>query len=100
MKIARVALDVPLDQVFDFVVPAGLDPVRGSLVVVPFGRASKVGVVVGRATRSDVPADRLREIDKVFDDVAPLHGRDFELLGSRELDVGGDAACAKDDRSD
>ena len=58
----RVALDVPLEQAFDFLVPEGLDPVRGSLVVVPFGRTAKVGVVTGRATRSDVPADRLREI--------------------------------------
>ena len=40
MKIARVALDVPLDQAFDFLVPEGLDPGRGSLVVVPFGRGS------------------------------------------------------------
>jgi primosomal protein N' (replication factor Y) len=80
MKIARVALDVPLEQAFDFLVPEGLDPVRGSLVVVPFGRTAKVGVVTGGATRSDVPADRLREIAKVIEDVAPLGERDFELL--------------------
>ena len=43
MKIAQVALDVPLDATFDFRVPEGLDPGVGSLVVVPFGRARKVG---------------------------------------------------------
>ncbi|MCW5593413.1 MAG: DEAD/DEAH box helicase, partial [Burkholderiales bacterium] len=80
MKIARVALDVPLDQAFDFAVPEGLDPPRGSLVVVPFGRASKVGVVVARPGRTDVPAERLREIERLVDDVAPLAERDFELL--------------------
>jgi primosomal protein N' (replication factor Y) (superfamily II helicase) len=80
MKIARVALDVPLDQAFDFAVPEGLEPVRGSLVVVPFGRASKVGVVVGRPSRTDVPEDRLRPLAKVVEDVAPLVERDFELL--------------------
>lgn len=80
MKIARVALDVPLEQAFDFLVPEGLDPARGSLVVVPFGRTAKVGVVVARAARSDVPAERLRELAKVFDDVAPLAARDLELL--------------------
>jgi primosomal protein N' (replication factor Y) len=80
MKIARIALDVPLEQVFDFLVPEGMDPPRGSLVVVPFGRASKVGVVVGRPSRTDVPADRLREIARVVDDVPPLSPPDFELL--------------------
>ena len=80
MKIARVALDVPLEQAFDFRVPEGLDPPRGSLVVVPFGRASKVGVVVARPTRTDVPDERLRELAKVVDDVAPLAERDFALL--------------------
>lgn len=80
MKIARVALDVPLDQAFDFRVPEGLDPPRGSLVVVPFGRSSKVGVVVARPGRTDVPEDRLREVAEVVEDVAPLAERDFELL--------------------
>jgi len=80
MKIARVALDVPLEQAFDFLVPEGLDPCRGSLVVVPFGRGSKVGVVVARTARSEVPVERLRELERLVDDVAPLTERDFELL--------------------
>ena len=80
MRIARVALDVPLAQPFDFLVPEGLDPVRGSLVVVPFGRTAKVGVVVARSARSEVPAGRLRELARVVDDVAPLAAGDLELL--------------------
>jgi primosomal protein N' (replication factor Y) len=80
MRIARVALDVPLEQAFDFLVPEGMDPPRGSLVVVPFGRSSKVGVVVARPARTDVPADRMREIAKTVDDVPPLSPGDFELL--------------------
>ncbi len=79
MRIARVALDVPLDQAFDFAVPEGLDPPRGSLVVVPFGRTRKVGVVLARPARTDVPADKLREVEKVFGDVAPLAEADLEL---------------------
>lgn len=80
MKIARVALDVPLDQAFDFLVPEGLDPARGSLVVVPFGRASKVGVVLARPNHTDVAEERLRPLAKAVGDVAPLAERDFELL--------------------
>jgi primosomal protein N' (replication factor Y) len=81
MRIARVALDVPLEQEFDFLVPDGLDPPRGSLVVVPFGRSAKVGVVVSRPARPEIAADRLRELAAAVQDVAPLAERDFGLLG-------------------
>ncbi len=80
MRIARVALDVPLDQAFDFAVPEGLEPARGSLVRVPFGRTARVGVVLSRETRSDIAEERLRPLEAVVDDVAPLAARDFQLL--------------------
>src|SRR5262249_6478396 len=57
------------------------DPAVGSLVVVPFGRQRKVGVVVGRAARSAIPAERLKAIERVVEDVPPLAARDLELLG-------------------
>ena len=72
MKIARVALDVPLEESFDFLVPDGLDPGVGNLVVVPFGRTAKLGVVVERASQSDVAPGRLRALERVVADVAPL----------------------------
>ena len=80
MKIARVALDVPLDEAFDFVLPEGLDAPVGALVVVPFGRSRKVGVVVERPARSAVATGRLKPIESVVDDVAPLAQRDLALL--------------------
>ena len=80
MRIARVALDVPLEDAFDFRVPEGVETSPGSLVVVPFGRARKVGVVVGHATRSSVPADRLRDLESVVADVAPLGKPELDLF--------------------
>ena len=80
MTIAHVALDVPLDEAFDFRVPDGLDAPRGSLVVVPFGRTRKVGVVVGLARASKVPAARLREIEARVPDVAPFTEPELELF--------------------
>jgi primosomal protein N' (replication factor Y) len=80
MRIARVALDVPLEQCFDFLLPEGMDPAVGSLVVVPFGRAARVGVVVELGTQSDLAPERLRPIERVVADVAPLTDRDFALL--------------------
>ena len=80
MRIARVALDVPLGQAFDFAVPEGLEPVRGSLVRVPFGRTARIGVVLSRESRTDIAEERLRPLEAVVDDVAPLAARDFALL--------------------
>lgn len=79
MNIARVALDVPLEESFDFRVPEGLEAPLGALVVVPFGRSQRVGVVVGIADRSEVPPERLRSIAARAEDVAPFSAADLEL---------------------
>src|SRR3954454_24433523 len=47
---------------FDYRVPREMEGVEvGSMLVVPFGRQRLLGVVVGLAGRSDVPAERLVE---------------------------------------
>lgn len=78
--IARVALDVPLDTLFDFRLPAGLEAGRGTLVVVPFGRSERVGVVISLAARSEVPEARLRAVLRAVDDVGALDEPTLELL--------------------
>jgi len=80
VNIAQIALDVPLDERFDFRVPEGLDAPVGALVVVPFGRTRKVGAVVGRLDASAVPASRLKDIEARVDDVAPFTAADLELF--------------------
>jgi primosomal protein N' (replication factor Y) len=79
LKIAQIALDVPLDATFDFRVPEGLDPGVGRLVVVTFGRAKKVGVVVGRTPRSELAPERLRDIEAVVEDVGRLAKPELDL---------------------
>jgi primosomal protein N' (replication factor Y) len=80
LKIARIALDVPLDEAFDFSIPDGLDAPRGALVIVPFGRAKRVGAVVGHAARSEIAEERLKAIESVVADVPPLSEGDLGLL--------------------
>jgi len=79
VSFARVALDVPLDQAFDFAVPEGLPAVPGALVRVPFGRTEKIGIVLEARADTEVPADRIRPVTAVVDDVAPLAPADFDL---------------------
>ena len=58
-------------QVFDYLIePANLllPAVPGVRVRVPFGRQSRIGVVLALADRSELPADKLRPIAAVLDD--------------------------------
>jgi primosomal protein N' (replication factor Y) len=66
MAIARVALDVPLESLFDYRTGGDLAPVPGQLVVVPFGRRRDVGVVVELAERSEIADARLRRIERIL----------------------------------
>jgi primosomal protein N' (replication factor Y) len=79
VRIARVALDVPLEDSFDFRIPEAVDVAPGHLVVVPFGRTRKVGVVVARAARSEIDEGRLRDIEAVVADVPPIGAAEIAL---------------------
>ncbi|MDO9219723.1 MAG: primosomal protein N', partial [Thiobacillus sp.] len=68
-SILQVALDTPLHRLFDYRLPDNLGSVPpGSLVEVPFGRTRQIGVALCQPTHSDIPADKLREVIRVFDD--------------------------------
>ena len=72
--IARVALDTPAGELFDYRIPdAMLDMVQpGRLVTVPFGRRLVPGLVTALADTTDVPSDKLRELAAVCDSIPPL----------------------------
>ncbi|MDP1927951.1 MAG: primosomal protein N' [Thiobacillus sp.] len=68
-SILQVALDTPLHRLFDYRLPDNLGNVPpGSLVEVPFGRTRQIGVALSQPTHSDIPADKLREVIRIFDD--------------------------------
>jgi len=79
VKVLRVALDLPLADAFDFLAPEAMAVAIGAVVVVPFGRTRKVGVVVGVAAGSDVAPERLKPIERVVEDVPPFGAEDLEL---------------------
>jgi len=64
----RVALPVPLRQLFDYL-PAenGIAPLPGHRVVVPFGHRKMVGVVVEVATSSELPLEKLARVTECPD---------------------------------
>ena len=71
--IIKIALPVPLPRLYDYLQAedGSLTPI-GSRVLVPFGRRKLVGVVIGHAMKSDVPAERLLRIVRPLDQSEPL----------------------------
>src|SRR5437016_3128038 len=82
--VLRVALDMPLTRLFDYLPPAPLrsdfaiEP--GMRVGVPFGRQRLVGVVMESANSSDVPAQRLKAVLQVLDPIPVFDTSALELL--------------------
>lgn len=79
MHILKVALDVPLDSLFDYL-DGGFAIVVGQRVVVSFGRRKQVGIVVKIADHSDVAVDKLKPILQAFNSEPPLDTETFALL--------------------
>ncbi|WP_028203318.1 primosomal protein N' [Paraburkholderia nodosa] len=77
----RVALDHPLDALYDY--RYGLDsaPEPGMLVRVPFGRRDVVGLICEVNAHSDVPANKLRDVSAVCAACPPLSAQWLALAG-------------------
>jgi len=72
--ILQIALDTPLDSVFDYRWPCapGGEPEVGQLALVNFGRREAVGVIVAVKHETDVPEDKLKDALAVRSQLAPL----------------------------
>jgi primosomal protein N' (replication factor Y) (superfamily II helicase) len=82
--IFRVALDTPLNSLFDYLPPAeGLFPAAiepGTRVRVPFGRQRLVGIIMEVAASSDLPQERLKPVLEVLDSRPVLDASALALL--------------------
>jgi primosomal protein N' (replication factor Y) len=83
--ILQVALDTPLRRVFDYLPPpqysaAQETPLPGVRVRVPFGRQRLIGILVGIAAESTLPAARLKAALEFLDERPVFDPVTFELL--------------------
>jgi primosomal protein N' (replication factor Y) (superfamily II helicase) len=72
VKILRVALDVPLPRLFDYACPPEVGATAGARVVVPFGKRRLVGIVAETAEGTEVDPAKIKPIERVLQDAAPL----------------------------
>jgi primosomal protein N' (replication factor Y) len=70
----RVALDVPLQKLFEYSLPDGVDARVGDRVAVRFGARQAIGVVVEERVTPELAASRIRPIIALRDDAPRLPG--------------------------
>ena len=76
----RVALDVPLPRLFDYALPEGVRAGLGDRVTVPFGRSTRMGVVIDASAASELTGERLKSVAEIRDDAPPLTAEWIELM--------------------
>jgi len=68
--ILKIALPVPLNGHFDYIKPSQLpvsDCVPGCRILVPFGQRKLCGIILGTATKSQLPTHKLRLVYDLID---------------------------------
>jgi primosomal protein N' (replication factor Y) len=79
--IARVALDLPLPELFDYTLHADSPICPGDWVIVPWGRSRRVGLVAALADSTTVPSDRLRLLEERVPGMPRMPADWLELIG-------------------
>ncbi len=70
---------MPLDRLFDYL--SGGESVKiGQRVLVPFGRRSQIGIVMGMADTTDFPIEKLKPVTQVFADELPIDTETLSLV--------------------
>ncbi len=72
MNIVRIALDLPLPRLFDYLAGDSDESDIGRRAIVPFGKGSKTGVIIGLAAASEQPAEKLKPVTAILRDMPAL----------------------------
>lgn len=76
----QLALPSPLRQIFDYILPAKIDPPPvGARVRVPFGRQELIGICLGISEHSSIPEEKLRAASETLDTEPVLPASLFTL---------------------
>ncbi len=80
MPILRVALNIPLDTLFDYVFDDASRNDVGLRVCVPFGRKKVAGIIMGVCSSTDVPLAKLKSAIHIFRETPPLSKELLDLF--------------------
>jgi len=80
MRVLRIALDVPVAKLFEYLIDDATPVEPGDRVEVPFGARPRVGVVVEIAGASSVAASKLKRVERVLDGAPRLPAEWLEQM--------------------
>lgn len=72
MPILRIALDLPLHRLFDYLAEEATEDDVGLRVRVPFGRGERLGLIVAVVDDSDWPVAQLKPVSAILRDLPAL----------------------------
>ncbi len=72
MPIIRVALNIPIDTLFDYQVDEACIQDIGLRASVPFGKKLMTGVIIAISAETQIPPEKLKSAHYIFRDIAPL----------------------------
>ena len=81
--ILSIAIAIPVDRLFDYLPPESGDSVKleaGMRILVPFGKKSKVGILIAVKSQSDSPVEKLKRVEAILDTQSLLAMNDLKLL--------------------
>jgi len=80
-RVFQVALGAPVMRLFDYLPPAdGHEGARGQRILVPFGKTTRVGILVAVTATTQIPVHRLRRAVRILDDEPLLDASIMALL--------------------
>lgn len=68
----RIALALPLADLFDYRLPEGMEAVIGQRVRVPFGAKELIGLVIEKPEQPAYEESAIKEVLEVYDDLPPM----------------------------
>jgi len=79
MSILRVAIDIPLPRLFDYLSDDAVPEDIGRCIRVPFGAGEKIGVITALIQSSDQPADKIKPAHEILRGLPALPADWLEL---------------------
>lgn len=78
--LVRVALNLPLMRLFDYLLPAEMQTVVGARVLVPFGTQKKVAIVIDFPQQTDIREDQLKTVIACLDSESLFNTQSWAFL--------------------